>query len=65
MLVVFLALVVGPVVAGKYVPLKKIPMSLLQPVGYNNNDTFSTVTGGAINPGLGAKGPGVPPAPTA
>ena len=64
MLVVFLALIVGPVVAGKYLSFKSIPLNLLQPTGSNNNDTFSTVTGGAINSGLGAKGPNVPPAPT-
>jgi 1,3-beta-glucan synthase len=42
-LVVFLALLVGPIVAGKQIDIssfaKSIPMEILQPTGYNNNDT--------------------------
>lgn len=56
--VVFLALIVGPSVAGNYL-LKanfKIPMDLSQPLGLNNNDTSSTITGSDVVPGLGAKG---------
>lgn len=47
MLVVFVALVVGPVVAGKQLKLNfDIPMQLLQPTGLNNNDTLNdTMTG--------------------
>ena len=56
MLIVFVALLVGPIVAGKYLPKLDIPMDLLQPTGWNNNDTFASVTGSALN-GLGAKGP--------
>ena len=55
MLVIFLALVVGPIVAGKYVPKLSIPLDLLQPTGLNKNDTVTGVTGSALN-GLGSKG---------
>jgi 1,3-beta-glucan synthase len=59
LLVVFVAVLVGPVVAGKYVPsslLSSIPMDLLQPTGLNNNDTKESVTGTCV---LGAcPGPG-------
>jgi 1,3-beta-glucan synthase len=62
LLVVFLALIVGPVVAGKYIKFDvKIPMELLQPTGLNNNDTYYTPSstrcaGGNVCP----KGPGGP-----
>ena len=50
LLVVFIALIVGPVVAGKYLKLNfKIPMDLLQPTGLNNNDTTTEVTGTCVN----------------
>ena len=51
MLVVFLALVVGPIVAGKYLPAFKIPggLALQQPINQNNNDTTTGVTGEALN----------------
>lgn len=55
MLIIFVALIVGPLVAGKYVPNITIPLNLQQPTGLNNNDTFTSVTGSALN-GLGAKG---------
>jgi 1,3-beta-glucan synthase len=46
LLVIFIALLVGPVVAGKYLDLNfAIPMDLLQPTGLNNNDTTARVTG--------------------
>lgn len=46
LLVVFVALIVGPVVAGKYLNFGvSIPMDLLQPTGLNNNDTKATPTG--------------------
>lgn len=49
MLVVFLALIVGPLVARKYLKgLPTIPMNLLQPTGQNNNDTSSEFTGTAL-----------------
>jgi 1,3-beta-glucan synthase len=56
-LVLFIALIAGPIVAGKYLKLgMEIPMELLQPVGLNNNDTAETVTGSCL---LGAcPGPG-------
>lgn len=48
-LVVFLALIVGPIVAGKQINLSvKLPMDLLQPTGYSNNDTSAEVTGTCI-----------------
>ena len=49
MLVVFLALIVGPLVARKYIGgLPSIPMDLLQPTGQNNNDTSNSNTGSAL-----------------
>jgi 1,3-beta-glucan synthase len=43
LLVVFIALLVGPIVAGSKILSpsleKNIPLSLFQPVGLNNNDT--------------------------
>ncbi|KAF3047491.1 1,3-beta-D-glucan synthase [Didymella heteroderae] len=46
LLVVFLALIVGPIVAGKQIKLSvDLPMELLQPTGYSNNDTSAEVTG--------------------
>lgn len=50
MLVVFVALIVGPVVARKFVTVpSSIPLDLLQPTGQNNNDTLGrTQTGTAL-----------------
>jgi 1,3-beta-glucan synthase len=48
LLVVFLALIVGPIIIGEKFTLPKLPtlpMEILQPTGYNNNDTFATATG--------------------
>jgi 1,3-beta-glucan synthase len=46
MLVVFVALIVGPIVAGRFfTTLPDIPLDLLQPTGLNNNDTTSEPTG--------------------
>jgi len=58
MFVVFLALMIGPAVAGNYLLKIKIsiPLNLSQPTGLNNNDTSGTITGSNIVPGLGAKG---------
>lgn len=53
MFVIFLALIVGPIVAGKYLGKLNIPLQLLQPTGLNNNDTSNRVTGSALN-GQGA-----------
>jgi len=49
MLVVFVALIAGPLVAGKFIPdmSSSIPMDLLQPTGLNNNDTTGKQTGTA------------------
>jgi 1,3-beta-glucan synthase len=59
-LVVFVALLAGPIVAGKYIPkMDSIPMDLLQPTGLNNNDTKATPTGNCLNgrcPGPGDAG---------
>lgn len=50
LLVVFIALIVGPVVAGKFLKFNmKIPMELLQPTGLNRNDTSAKVTGSCFN----------------
>jgi 1,3-beta-glucan synthase len=46
MLVVFVALIAGPIVAGRFfTTLPDIPLDLLQPTGLNNNDTTSEPTG--------------------
>jgi 1,3-beta-glucan synthase len=61
MLVVFLCLIVGPVVARKFVNIPKgIPMDLLQPTGQNNNDTLGhSQTGTALlGGGVAATGGG-------
>jgi 1,3-beta-glucan synthase len=45
MVILFVALIVGPIVAGKYIPSSlssKIPMQLLQPTGQNNDNTLGT-----------------------
>ena len=50
MLVIFVALIVGPVVARRFLSIPSgIPMDLLQPTGQNNNDTLGrTQTGTAL-----------------
>lgn len=50
MLIVFVALLIGPVVARRFVAIPDgIPMDLLQPTGQNNNDTLGrTQTGTAV-----------------
>ena len=54
MFIIFLCLIVGPIVASKFMgQLPSIPMDLLQPTGKDNNDTSSSATGSALN-GLGA-----------
>lgn len=53
MFIVFMALIIGPIVAGKYFGKLNIPLQLLQPTGQKNNDTSNRVTGSALN-GLGA-----------
>ena len=48
--VLFLALIIGPVFASKYLKsLPSIPLDLLQPTGLNNNDTSAELTGSALN----------------
>ena len=52
MLIIFVALIAGPlVVAGLKMKLPDIPMSLLQPTGLNNNDTTSEKTGRVLHGG--------------
>ncbi len=53
MFIIFMALIIGPIVAGKFLGKLNIPLQLLQPTGLNNNDTSNRVTGSALN-GLGA-----------
>lgn len=49
LLVVFLAIIVGPIVAGKQLKLDvNVPMELLQPTGFSNNDTTDTPTGKCV-----------------
>ena len=53
MFIIFMALIVGPIVAGKYLGKLNIPLNLLQPTGLNNNDTSNRQTGSALVKGLG------------
>ena len=53
MFIIFMALIVGPIVAGKALGKLNIPLDLLQPTGQNNNDTSSRKTGSALVKGLG------------
>jgi 1,3-beta-glucan synthase len=56
MLIVFVALIAGPIVAGRFLKnVPAIPMDLMQPTGQNNNDTTSVETG----TGAGAAGTAV------
>jgi 1,3-beta-glucan synthase len=51
LLIIFLCLIVGPIVAGKFLKLSigdQIPLQIMQPTGYNNNDTSAEVTGSCI-----------------
>lgn len=55
MLIIFVALVVAPIFAGKFLNhLPAIPMNLLQPTGKNNNDTTSEETGSPSADGAAA-----------
>ncbi|RDI84026.1 hypothetical protein Vi05172_g6061 [Venturia inaequalis] len=54
MLVLFIALIVGPLVAGKYITGFTLPLQLAQPTGLNRNDTLSSETGTAVNGGAAA-----------
>jgi 1,3-beta-glucan synthase len=58
MLVVFLALVVGPIVASPQITSStkslNLPMQLLQPVGLKNNDTLNDTQTGTGAPGRAA-----------
>jgi 1,3-beta-glucan synthase len=54
LLVVFLALIVGPIVAGKQIPsstFKDVPMNLMQPAHQNNDDTRGRTETGTKSPG--------------
>jgi len=52
MLIVFIALLVGPLVAGRFLSgLPSIPMNLMQPTGLNHNDTKSDETGTFLQQG--------------
>ncbi|KAF2001016.1 glycosyltransferase family 48 protein [Amniculicola lignicola CBS 123094] len=58
LLVVFVALIAGPIIAGKYLKLSlTLPLQLIQPTGFSNNDTGTTITGSCIN-NLCPAGPG-------
>jgi 1,3-beta-glucan synthase len=54
MLILFVALIVGPIVASKFlntntIHIKLADMILIQPNNWNNNDTTSGITGSGIN----------------
>lgn len=54
MFVIFLALIIGPVVARTFFDLPMdgtIPMELMQPTGLDNNDTIPSETGTAVSGG--------------
>ena len=58
MFIVFLLLIVGPVVASRFITnLPSLPLDLMQPTGQKNNDTTNEVTGSALN-GLGGAATG-------
>lgn len=58
LLIVFVALMVGPVVAGKFLKLNiTIPLDLLQPTNQDKNDTTASTTGRCLN-NLPCPGPG-------
>jgi 1,3-beta-glucan synthase len=53
-LIVFLCLIIGPIVAAKFIQIpaslaNSLPMEILQPTGYNNNDTTTSTTGRCVN----------------
>lgn len=60
MFIIFLVLIIGPIVASKFIGKIGIglPMQLLQPTGQNNNDTSGTITGARINNAGGPAGTG-------
>jgi 1,3-beta-glucan synthase len=51
LLLVFLILIVGPIVAGKMIDLglKNLPLDILQPTGFSNNDTSASTTGKCLH----------------
>ena len=55
MLIIFVCLIAGPIVAGRFMTsLPSIPMELLQPTGLNHNDTSNSQTGTALAGGAAA-----------
>ena len=55
MLILFVALLAGPLVVARLkISLPSIPMQLMQPTGLNNNDTLSSPTGRRKEGGSGA-----------
>lgn len=52
LLIVFILLFFGPIIVSKFISIESIggslPLDLMQPIGQNNNDTFSSVTGNAL-----------------
>ena len=54
LMILFIVLFVGPIIVKKFITnLPSIPLDLQQPTGQNNNDTFASVTGSVLVPGLG------------
>lgn len=56
MFVVFLALIIGPIIVAPQIDVSKftkgsgdLVQSLVQPSNWNNNDTYSSITGTATN----------------
>jgi 1,3-beta-glucan synthase len=67
MFFIFIALVVGPIVAGPKVsfhPNNSLLETLMQPTGFNNNDTISSQTGTALENGGATQTDGSTPSST-
>lgn len=59
MLIIFIVLIIGPIIARKYIGSlgDNLPLDLMQPTGQNNNDTLNfSKTGSFRNPGVSATG---------
>jgi len=52
----FIILIVGPIIASKFIDTSglKLPMNLVQPNNWNNNDTSASNTGTAVAGGAAA-----------
>lgn len=67
MFILFIVLIVGPIVGGKYISKygASLPLNLAQPTGLNNNDTYIGQTGTGASSGASITNAGPYTAPTA